>query len=52
VKSDLDVATKVAMQIPIWLTLSLCIGAFTASLAGTEGGLRDRTWGNKSMPPL
>jgi hypothetical protein len=49
VKSDLDIARKNAMQLAIWLTLSLFIGAFSASLAATEGGgLRDGTWGNKS----
>jgi hypothetical protein len=37
------------MQIAIWLTLSLFIGAFSASLAATEGGgLRDGTWGRKA----
>ena len=45
-KSDLDTARKNAMQLAIWLTLSLFIGAFAASLAATEGGgLRDGTWG-------
>jgi hypothetical protein len=49
VKSDLDGARKAAMQIAIWLTLSLFIGAFSASLAATEGGgLRDGTWGKKT----
>jgi hypothetical protein len=44
VKADLDKARKAAM----WLTLSLFIGAFSASLAATEGGgLRDGTWGKK-----
>jgi hypothetical protein len=48
VKTDLDKARKAAMQIAIWLTLSLFIGAFSASLAATEGGgLRDGTWGRK-----
>lgn len=48
-KADLDAARKVAMQIAIWLTLSLFIGAFSASLAATEGGgLRDGTWGKKA----
>lgn len=48
VKADLDAARKAAMQIAIWLTLSLFIGAFSASLAATEGGgLRDGTWGKK-----
>ena len=33
------------MQLAIWLTLSLFIGAFSAALAATEGGgLRDGTW--------
>jgi hypothetical protein len=50
VKSDLDTARKNAMQLAIWLTLSLFIGAFSASLAATEGGgLRDGTWGNKAV---
>jgi hypothetical protein len=49
VKTDMDSARKAAMQIAIWLTLSLFIGAFSASLAATEGGgLRDGTWGNKA----
>jgi hypothetical protein len=50
VKADLDTARKNAMQLAIWLTLSLFIGAFSASLAATEGGgLRDGTWGNKTV---
>ncbi|MDR3468575.1 MAG: hypothetical protein P4M07_21805 [Xanthobacteraceae bacterium] len=49
VKTDLDSARKAAMQISIWLTLSLFVGAFCASLAATEGGgLRDGTWGRKA----
>lgn len=49
VKSGLDNARKTAMQLAIWLTLSLFIGAFSASLAATEGGgLRDGTWGIKA----
>jgi hypothetical protein len=48
VKTDFEKARKAAMQIAIWLTLSLFIGAFSASLAATEGGgLRDGTWGKK-----
>lgn len=48
VKSDLDKARKAAAQLALWLTASLFIGAFCASLAATEGGgLRDGTWGNK-----
>jgi hypothetical protein len=50
VKSDLDTARKNAMQLAIWLTLSLFIGAFSASLAATEGGgIRNGTWGNKAI---
>jgi hypothetical protein len=46
VKTDLDKARKAAMQLAIWLTLSLFIGAFAAALAATEGGgRRDGTWG-------
>jgi hypothetical protein len=49
VKADLDSARKAAMQLAMWLTLSLFIGAFSASLAATEGGgLRDGTWGRKA----
>jgi hypothetical protein len=48
VRSDLDKARKAAAQLALWLTASLFIGAFSASLAATEGGgLRDGTWGNK-----
>ena len=37
-------------RLAIWLTLSLFIGAFYASLAATEGGgLRDGTWGKKTL---
>jgi hypothetical protein len=50
VKSDLDRTRKNAAQLALWLTASLLIGAFSASLAATEGGgLRDGTWGNKSV---
>jgi hypothetical protein len=49
VKSDLDAARKAAMQLAIWLTLSLFIGAFSAALAALEGGgLRDGTWGRQT----
>ena len=49
VKADLDKARKTAMQIAIWLTLSLFIGAFSAAAAAMEGGgLRDGTWGRKT----
>jgi hypothetical protein len=50
IKSDLDKARKNAAQLALWLTAALIIGAFSASLAATEGGgLRDGTWGNKSL---
>lgn len=45
VKADLDAARKASAQLAFWLTASLLIGAFCASLAATEGGgLRDGTW--------
>jgi hypothetical protein len=51
VKMDLDKARKAAMQLAIWLTLSLFIGAFSAALAATEGGgRRDGTWGKGVLP--
>jgi hypothetical protein len=44
-KADLDRARKAAMQLAIWLTLSLFIGAFSAAAAAWEGGgVRDGTW--------
>jgi hypothetical protein len=44
-KADMDAARKAAAQLAFWLTASLLIGAFCASLAATEGGgLRDGTW--------
>jgi hypothetical protein len=47
-KADLDAARKASAQLAFWLTASLLIGAFCASLAATEGGgLRDGTWGRK-----
>jgi hypothetical protein len=49
-KADLDKARKAAEHLAIWLTLSLFIGAFSASLAATEGGgLRDGTWGKRTL---
>jgi hypothetical protein len=48
-KTDLDAARKASAQLAFWLTASLLIGAFCASLAATEGGgLRDGTWGRKT----
>jgi hypothetical protein len=47
-KTDMDAARKAAAQLAFWLTASLLIGAFCASLAATEGGgLRDGTWRRK-----
>jgi hypothetical protein len=47
-KANLDAARKATAALAFWLTASLLIGAFCASLAATEGGgLRDGTWGNK-----
>jgi hypothetical protein len=47
IKADTDAARKATAQLAFWLTASLLIGAFCASLAATEGGgLRDGTWGN------
>ena len=44
-KSAVDAARKAAAQFSLWLTASLLIGAFAASLAAIEGGgLRDGTW--------
>lgn len=40
-----DDARKAARNLAIWLTISMLLGAFSASLAATEGGgLRDGTW--------
>lgn len=48
-KTAADAARKAAMQLAFWLTASLLIGAFSASLAATEGGgLRDGTWKRRS----
>ena len=45
VKADADAARKAAAHLAFWLTASLLLGAFCASLAATEGGqLRDGTW--------
>jgi hypothetical protein len=48
-KADMDAARKATAQLAFWLTASLLIGAFCASLAATEGGgLRDGTWRRRS----
>jgi hypothetical protein len=44
-KSAADSARKAGEQFALWLTASLLFGAFSASLAATEGGgLREGTW--------
>jgi hypothetical protein len=48
IKADTDAARKATAQLAFWLTASLLLGAFCASLAATEGGgLRDGTWGSR-----
>src|SRR5258705_1672335 len=50
IKADTDATRKATAQLAFWLTASLLLGAFCASLAATEGGgLRDGTWGNRSV---
>jgi hypothetical protein len=49
IKADADAARKATAHLAFWLTASLLIGAFCASLAATEGGgLRDGTWKYRS----
>jgi hypothetical protein len=49
VKADADAARKATAHLAFWLTASLLLGAFCASLAATEGGgLRDGTWGDRA----
>jgi hypothetical protein len=43
-KTALDNARKAAAQLSLWLTASLLIGAFSASLAATEGGYVRDNW--------
>ena len=43
-KTDLDNARKAAAKLSLWLTASLLIGAFCASLAATEGGHVRDNW--------
>src|SRR5580704_7697094 len=48
-KTDIDATRKATAQLAFWLTASLLVGAFCASLAATEGGgLRDGTWHRKA----
>jgi hypothetical protein len=47
-KADADAARKATASLAFWLTASLLLGAFCASLAATEGGgLRDGTWNRR-----
>jgi hypothetical protein len=47
-KTDADAARKATASLAFWLTASLLLGAFCASLAATEGGgLRDGTWNRR-----
>lgn len=49
-KDGLEKARQAAMHTAIWLTLSLFIGAFCATLAAWEGGgTRDGTWGRSAV---
>jgi hypothetical protein len=49
IKADTDATRKATAQLAFWLTASLLLGAFCASLAATEGGgLRDGTWGPRA----
>jgi hypothetical protein len=44
-KATVNKARKAAAQLALWLTASLFVGAFSASLAAIEGGgLRDGSW--------
>jgi hypothetical protein len=43
-KTALDNARKAAAKLSLWLTASLLIGAFCASLAATEGGYVRENW--------
>jgi hypothetical protein len=51
-KAALDRARRGAAQFSLWLTASLLLGAFAASLAAVEGGqLRDGTWNGRVLTP-
>jgi hypothetical protein len=48
IKADVDAARRATASLAIWITASLLLGAFCASLAATEGGgLRDGTWNRR-----
>jgi hypothetical protein len=49
-KAATDAARKSAARLSLWLAASMLLGAFSASLAATEGGkLRDGNWGSERM---
>jgi hypothetical protein len=49
-KAAADRARKAAAQLALWLTASLLLGAFAASLAAVEGGqLRDGVWNERVL---
>ncbi|MGO4513877.1 hypothetical protein AB4Z51_43640 [Bradyrhizobium sp. 2TAF36] len=52
IKADSDAARKATAQLAFWLAASLLLGAFSASLAATEGGeLRDGTPRSRKLSP-
>jgi hypothetical protein len=51
-KAAADKARKAAVQLSLWTTAALLLGAFAASLAAVEGGqLRDGTWSDRRLVP-
>jgi hypothetical protein len=51
-KAAADRTRRAAAQLAFWLTASLLLGAFAASLAAVEGGmLRDGTWRDRLLTP-
>lgn len=52
-KEAADRARRTARNFALWLTASLLVGAFSASLAATEGGARrDGTWSDLRPRPV
>ena len=51
-RRSLDTARQFAAQLSLWLTASLFLGAFAATLAAVEGGRpRDGTWNGRKLTP-
>jgi hypothetical protein len=51
-KAAADRARRAGAQLAFWMTASLLLGAFAASLAAVEGGqLRDGTWNGRLLTP-